>query len=96
MLTGQAPHRLEEGGNLHGFYALDFRKRPGEELYDLSRDPYQLENLARRSEYAGRKETLRATLERWMKKTKDPRAFGGDDSWDRYPYFGAPAPSIKR
>jgi hypothetical protein len=27
-----------------------------------------------------------------MKDTRDPRAAGDDDRWDRYPYFGQPAP----
>lgn len=70
------------------FYRLALDKRPAEELYDLSRDPHQLENAAgRRPEI---REKLRAELDRWMKETEDPRALADDDRWDRYPYVGGP------
>jgi arylsulfatase A-like enzyme len=72
------------------FHALAFGKRPAEELYDLARDPHQVENLAGRSEYEEVRKKLRADLERWMIETADPRATADDDRWDRYPYIGAP------
>lgn len=73
------------------YFALCFGKRPAEELYDLRRDPHQTVNLAGRPEYAAHQRRLRRRLEEWMKQTGDPRAFGDDDRWDRYPYFGPPA-----
>jgi arylsulfatase A-like enzyme len=71
------------------FFQLGFAKRPAEELYDLAKDPYQIVNVAERAEHAAAKKKLRATLDRWMTDTDDPRATGDDDRWDRYPYFGA-------
>jgi N-sulfoglucosamine sulfohydrolase len=71
------------------FFTLATAKRPAEELFDLRRDPGQLENVARQSAYARTKQDLRAALDRWMRDTADPRATTDDDRWDRYPYYGA-------
>lgn len=69
-------------------FTLAFAKRPAEELYDLREDPHQIHNLAGRPAHADRQRDLRAALERWMKETRDPRADGGGDEFDSYPYFG--------
>lgn len=73
------------------FFKLSFEKRPAEELYDLSKDPHQLVNVADQSQYSAQKNQLRVALDRWMKETADPRAQGDSDPWDRYPYFGGEA-----
>jgi hypothetical protein len=73
------------------YFRLCFEKRPAEELYDLKEDPEQVDNVAGRPEYAGAQGRLRSALERWRRETGDPRVKSDDDSWDRYPYFGAPA-----
>jgi arylsulfatase A-like enzyme len=65
-----------------------FDRRPAEELYDLAKDPAQLENVAEKPELAETKKALRAELDRWMAETGDPRAKGETDLWDRYPYYG--------
>ena len=69
-------------------FELAFGKRPAEELYDVRQDPHNLSNLAAVPEHRAVKEKLRATLDRWMKDTQDPRSSGGDGPWDRYPYYG--------
>jgi N-sulfoglucosamine sulfohydrolase len=69
-------------------FALATDRRPAEELYDLRKDPDQLENVAGRREYDRRKADLAASLNRWMRDTNDPRASEDDDRWDRYPYYG--------
>ncbi len=71
-----------------GFFQRACAKRPAEELYDLSRDPAQMANVAGFPDYANAKKKLRAELDRWMRGTGDPRAAGDDDRWDRYPYYG--------
>jgi arylsulfatase A-like enzyme len=71
-------------------FALACGKRPAEELYDLAKDPYQMNNVIDRAEYAADRKELREELDRWMKDTGDPRAAGEDDRWDRYPYYGPP------
>ena len=44
----------------------------GEELYDLLNDPYEMENLADRSDAQEVKRQLAASLEEWMIETSDP------------------------
>ncbi len=70
------------------FFQLACAKRPAEELYDLSKDPHQLNNVADQLEYAAAKQKLRAELDKWMKDTGDPRVDAKDDRWDKFPYFG--------
>jgi len=65
-----------------------FGKRPPEELYDLGRDPWQVNNVSGQPEYAAPQEELRAELERWMHRTSDPRAEGETDFWDTARWFG--------
>jgi len=70
------------------YFTLATAKRSEEELFDLRKDPEQLENVAAKSEYAEAKRVLHAALLKWMRETQDPRATKGADPWDRYPYFG--------
>jgi arylsulfatase A-like enzyme len=70
------------------FFTLATAKRPAEELYDLTRDPDQIENVAGRAQYRDVQRRLRAELEAWLRGTGDPRMAGDDDRWDRFPYFG--------
>jgi arylsulfatase A-like enzyme len=68
-------------------FQLAFARRPAEELYDLVKDPHQVNNVASQPQFAAALNRLRADLDRWMQETKDPRVTDGDD-FDRYPYFG--------
>lgn len=70
------------------YFDLSFGKRPEEELYDLKKDPWEMTNVVDRPEYAEARKQMRAKLDGWMKKTKDPRFDHDDDHWDKYPYFG--------
>jgi arylsulfatase A-like enzyme len=73
------------------FLQLATAKRPAEELYDLTRDPDQLKNLAGDPSSQSLLAARRKALEAWMRSTGDPRADGGDGSaFDRYPYVGPP------
>lgn len=76
----------------HRMWELCCGKRPAEELYDLTNDPWEMNNVADRAEYAREKAKLRGMLEKWMRDTGDPRAEkgGDDDRWDKFPYFGKP------
>ncbi|HUS71650.1 MAG TPA: sulfatase [Sedimentisphaerales bacterium] len=69
-------------------FELAFGKRPAEELYDLRKDPAQLNNVADKPEYAKVKGRLAADLMAELKATKDPRVLGKGDAFDRYPYYG--------
>jgi arylsulfatase A-like enzyme len=77
--------------DLAGFFRIAFEKRPARELYDVAKDPYNLENLAeKRPQVADR---MDVELTKCCEETGDPRAVGGkltgdDTRWDRYPYSG--------
>ncbi len=70
------------------FFKLACAKRPAEELYDLSKDPEQIDNVAGKPEYAEVQKKLRAELDRWMIETDDPRAKGETDFYDQIRYKG--------
>jgi N-sulfoglucosamine sulfohydrolase len=73
---------------LKKYYDLSCAKRPADELYDLNKDPHQLENVAAKPEYAQVLKRLKDQLMRELKETEDPRVLGGGDSFDKYPYHG--------
>ncbi|MEI7861796.1 MAG: sulfatase [Planctomycetota bacterium] len=54
-------------------YRHAFGKRPAEELYDLSRDPYQIENVAGREEYAASQADMSSRLLAELRQQGDPR-----------------------
>jgi len=76
-------------------FELAFAKRPAEELYDLKKDPGQLNNVAGESEYFEIKNKLLAALMVELTATKDPRIVGGADIFDQYPYYGGGIPVKK-
>ncbi len=77
-------HRGEEAvGRL---FDLSFGKRPGEELYEIARDPFQMKNLAGQTGYQDVRGNLRARLEEFMRKTGDPRLSADPDQLEKYPY----------
>jgi N-sulfoglucosamine sulfohydrolase len=82
--------RLDAG--FKDLFKLACEKRPEEELFDLSKDPNCLNNVAGYSEYRQEQLKLRAGLDTWMSNTADPRSAGGGayDAFDRYRYFGPP------
>jgi len=79
--------------DLAKFFRIAFEKRPARELYDVAKDPFQLENLAdRKPEVVSQME---AELTRRLAETGDPRVVDGkltgeDQRWDKYPYYGKP------
>ena len=75
------------------YFDLATAKRPAEELFDLTKDPSQLTNVAGDSAYAQTRDRLKNALAAWQQRTGDPRATTDDDRWDKYPYYGAPAKS---
>jgi N-sulfoglucosamine sulfohydrolase len=70
------------------YFGRSCAKRPPHELYDLARDPWELNNVADKEEYAPVLAKLKRDLQAWMEETGDPRAKTDDDRFDRYPYFG--------
>lgn len=66
------------------FFDLGFCKRPPVELYDLKKDPYNVNNVADLPEYENVKKELSSKLAQWMQSENDPRANGGGDEIDLY------------
>ncbi|HTK74702.1 MAG TPA: sulfatase [Gemmataceae bacterium] len=71
-------------------FDLAFAKRPGEELYDLRKDPDQLVNVVGKREYRDVQSRLAGQLTAILKETADPRVIGGAEKFDAYPYYGNP------
>ena len=66
---------MHHQGRLLGRQAEWFAdSRPAEELYDLSADPHELNNLADDPDYNEIKTKLGARLEAWMEETGDQGA----------------------
>ncbi len=68
------------------YYDWSFAKRPQEELYDMIKDPFQLNNLAGNPDFALMQEKLNKQLFDVLLESGDPRADGGGDEFDGYPY----------
>ncbi len=73
------------------FYDLAFAKRPGEELYDLRQDPYQMRNVAADPRYTQDKTRLAAQLLKILTEAGDPRVTGDGATFERPP-FTDPSP----
>lgn len=73
---------------LADLFELSFAKRPAEELYDLTRDPHQLENVARNPDYDEVRRELSSRLEKELRASEDPRVMGNGSVFDHYPYYG--------
>ena len=84
--TYMLEHRDE--AQVKKLFELAFGKRSAEELYDLGKDPGQMNNVAELTEYAAVKQELAAMLRVELKATKDPRILGNGDVFDTYPYYG--------
>lgn len=69
------------------FFDLSFSKRPMEELYDLTKDPFQMNNVAEDANYAEAKSKIKGRLIQYLTDTKDPRVIGGEQRWLNAEYF---------
>jgi hypothetical protein len=76
-------------GPQHRLWELSFAKRPAEELYDLERDPYQIDNVADKPAYADIRKDLRVRMESHLKDTGDPRYNGRPEVFDKAPYYAS-------
>jgi arylsulfatase A-like enzyme len=67
------------------FWALCFGKHPAEELYDLTRDPDCVHNVAADPKHQERRARMQREMTEELKSQGDPRMFGKGDVFDRYP-----------
>jgi uncharacterized sulfatase len=80
--------KYRDDPKLGRFFRMACAKRPAEELFDLKKDPDQLNNAAGRPEYADIRKSLRTLLDKQLIETRDPRMTGGPIIWDSIPYKG--------
>jgi uncharacterized sulfatase len=66
------------------YYQWAFGKRPAEELYVISSDPYQLHNVADDPKFNEIKQHLAKRMKTELKKTADPRETGNGEVLDNY------------
>ncbi len=64
-----------------------FGKRPYEELYDLTVDPYQMKNVADFEAYRSIKQRLSNQLSNYLVATGDPRETDATFDWDGAVYY---------
>ena len=77
------------------FFDAAFARRPGEELYDLKKDPDQVVNVASHVEYANAKTELAERLMSVLQDTLDPRVAEGTSMFDEPPFTDEPEPEAK-
>jgi len=68
------------------YWDWNFGKRPEEELYNITEDPWCIQNLAGDPEHQEIREELWNELQRRLKEQKDPRILGQGDIFDQYLY----------
>jgi N-sulfoglucosamine sulfohydrolase len=68
------------------YYERAFAKRPGEELYDLAKDPDQQHNVAGDQAYASQQRELSNRLMQILQDTDDPRVTGDGMTFERPPF----------
>lgn len=79
-------HRNEPEWKKYFDYA--FAKRPREELYDLTKDPQQIKNVAADAEYATVRESMNQRLMDELKSTNDPRVIDNGKYFETPPMAG--------
>jgi len=76
--------RLNAEGRLTGPQKLFFEHpKPGEELYDLVADPYEVNNLADSPDHQKILRRMRTVLEKWIKQTGDLGGLDEDELIER-------------
>lgn len=80
-------HRNDPQWKWHYNYA--FGKRPAEELYDLSKDPDQMTNVADDPSYSDAKRKLSEQLMKTLTAAADPRVTGDGQHFEQPPFTDA-------
>jgi uncharacterized sulfatase len=78
------------------FYERAVARRPGEELYDLKKDPYQMTNVAADKRYAQTRGKLAAQLMKILTDAGDPRVTGDGMTFERAPFTNGIVPVTQR
>ncbi|WP_258103493.1 sulfatase [Marinoscillum sp. MHG1-6] len=92
MLQYPAPTKFymlenQEDNQIKPLFELAFSKRPKEELYIISEDPYEMNNVAQEEQYAEIKTQLSSQLTAYLKESGDPRETDTEFDWDAAEYY---------
>ncbi|SDM66920.1 sulfatase family protein [Kriegella aquimaris] len=92
MLQYSSPTKIfmlsnKEDALVKPFFETAFGKRPSDELYDLAKDPNQLNNVAGELEYEGVENYLSKKLTDYLVATLDPRETEVGFDWDAVEYY---------
>ncbi|SHF08152.1 Arylsulfatase A [Mariniphaga anaerophila] len=71
------------------YWQLNFGKRTAEELYNIEKDPFCMNNLAEDSAFSKLKNDMEDAMFEKLAEQGDPRVLGNGDIFDNYPYRGA-------
>jgi arylsulfatase A-like enzyme len=74
----------EDAGPSDVYWQHAFGKRPGEQLFDVAKDPDCVNNLAADPAFTAKANELREKLLAELKHQKDPRVLGHGDVFDNY------------
>lgn len=77
-------------------FNLGFGKRPKFELYDLTKDPYEIDNVAGQTDYAGIQKAMKQQLMAELKRVEDPRVISNPPPFERPPFTDIPPPRKPR
>lgn len=72
------------------YFDRAFGKRPAEELYDVRKDPDQVNNVATDPAYATAKKEMAERLMRILTEAGDPRVVGDGETFERPPFTSPP------
>jgi uncharacterized sulfatase len=70
------------------YFQIAFGKRPAEELYDLAKDPHQVNNVAEDPNYQTQRRQLRERLLNILRQNGDPRVTEDPPRFEKPPYAG--------
>ncbi len=79
--------KLKHSGNKPDLFSLAFGKRPEYELFDLSNDPFTMNNVAASPSNSEVLEDMKKELLNYMKERHDPRVEGTADLFTNAVYF---------
>jgi hypothetical protein len=84
--TDEGPTKalIRELGEKDQFWQMSFGKRPEVELFDLTKDPDCVKNLANDEAFHSKATALREKLFAELKKQDDPRVLGKGAIFDNY------------
>ncbi len=69
------------------YYQFAFGKRPKEELYNIAKDPFQVNNLANDPNFEEVRLQMNEQLMSALKSTGDPRVTGDGQTFEKMPYI---------